>query len=233
MAQLAGFLRPNDQLGAPEETASLFPENNAQFEACTCYRILGDVHRSKGNRKKAIEHLEVALGVAPSHNWDMKAFLGRDSLAIIMLSIEGRFDDANTRLERAQLRAVDNVFYLGQVMMLQASVWRSEGRLEEAATEVSRAADVFRQLGKVGIVEICRQFLCDIRAAPSKPSFSDESDSNGECRAPGNIAITCAQLLNSKPTSFPATGGKSSPANRSIQPTVPDSDWLYSRRLST
>ncbi|KAF9783844.1 hypothetical protein BJ322DRAFT_1109693 [Thelephora terrestris] len=183
LAQLAELLRRNDQLDAAEETASraitLLPENIEQLEACRCHRGLGNVYLTMGNWEKATEHFEVALGIASSHDWDEEAFRSHHSLASVFFQ-EQRFDEANTHLERAKLRAVNNVLWLAQLMELQAEVWYCEGRLEQAASEVSRAADTFQKLGREEDVGDCRQVLSMIMAAMSKAPFSDGPDPNGE-----------------------------------------------------
>ena len=72
---------------------------------------------------------------------------------------EGRFDDAQTHVERAKSHAVDNPYSLGRLMVSQAEVWYKQGRLEEARSETLRAAEIYEKLGAARDLETCRQFL--------------------------------------------------------------------------
>jgi tetratricopeptide (TPR) repeat protein len=44
------------------------------FRVCQCHRLLGDIHYSKGETEKAIDHFETALGIASSFNWHDQLF---------------------------------------------------------------------------------------------------------------------------------------------------------------
>jgi tetratricopeptide (TPR) repeat protein len=77
------------------------------------------IYHSKGEREKAIYHFEAALGIASSFNWHDQLFWIHYSLAELFLD-EGRFDDAHAHVERAKSHAVDNAYYLGRAMELQA-----------------------------------------------------------------------------------------------------------------
>jgi tetratricopeptide (TPR) repeat protein len=65
---LSRLLHQDEQLDAAEEAASraisLLPEKGEEFLLCQCHRSLGNVYRSKGEREKAIHHLETSLGIA-------------------------------------------------------------------------------------------------------------------------------------------------------------------------
>jgi tetratricopeptide (TPR) repeat protein len=87
-----------------------------------------------------------ALGIASSFNWHDHLFWAHYALAELFLD-EGRFDDAHAHVERAKSHAVNNAYYLGRAMELQARVWYKQHRLEEARSEALRAADVYEKLG--------------------------------------------------------------------------------------
>jgi hypothetical protein len=76
------------------------------------------------------------------------------SLAVLFLD-EDRLDDGHAHVERAMLYTVNNTFNLGSAMLLRAVLWQKQHRLEEARSEVLRAADVFEKLGSSWGKEIC------------------------------------------------------------------------------
>jgi len=65
-------------------------------------------------------------------------------------------------------------------MELQAKVWRDQHRLEEARSELLRAADVYKKLGTAEDVERCGKFLHDIEEKLNAPVASGESGSSCE-----------------------------------------------------
>jgi len=162
---LAWVLHDDKQLDAAEKAASraisLLPGEGEQHLACRCHHILGDIYRSKGDRERAINHFEVALGIASSFNWDDQLFWIQFSLARLSFE-QGRFDDAHARIEDAKLRAVDDTYSLGRAMGLQAFFWYGQRRFEEARSEALRAADIFEKLGSTKWTGICRMLLQNI-----------------------------------------------------------------------
>jgi tetratricopeptide (TPR) repeat protein len=172
---LAQLLRDDNQLDAAEEAASrsidLIPDNE-QFSACQGHHILGDICCSKGDTEKAINHFEVALGIASSFNWHGEQLQIFHSLARLFCH-QGRFDDAHAYVGCAKLRTV-NAYDLGYTMGLQAEIWRKQGRLKEAEAEVLRAIDVFTKLGAAMDLEDCRKFLRSVQKEMRKPITSGE-----------------------------------------------------------
>jgi len=160
----ARLLYEDKQLDAAEEVASrainLMQENSKghHFPVCRCHRLLGDVYRSKGKKEEAIRHFETALGIASSFNW-------RDQLVRIHYSLaglfsdEGRFDDAHAHVERAKSHVVNDSYFLGRTMELQAGFWYQQRRFEEAKSEARRATDIYEKLGAAKNVEDCRELL--------------------------------------------------------------------------
>ena len=183
LVDLAQLLLGDKQLDAAEEAPfhaiDLLSERDEQFSVCQCHRVLGDVYCSKGEAKKAVNHFEVALGIASSFNWHDELFWIHHSLAELF-SDQGMFNDAHAHIERAKSHAVDNTYYLGRAMHLQANVWYQQDRLEQAKSEGLRAAGVFEKLGAAQDLMRCRELLQWIDEEMNGPVASDESDCNGE-----------------------------------------------------
>jgi len=162
---LAWLLHSDDQLDAAEEAASrmvgLIPEKGNQFLACDSHRVLGNIYQSKGETEKAIHHFELALRIASPFNWHNNLFWIHYGLAKLFLS-EGGFDDAHAHVECAKSHTFNSAYNLGRAMELQATVWYRQPKLEEARSEVLRAADVYERLGAARDVEDCRELLWDI-----------------------------------------------------------------------
>ena len=180
---LAQLLSSDNQLDAAEEVASravnLLPDQGEEFRVCQCQRVLGHVYRLKGNTEKAINHIEIALGIASSFNWYDR--LARTHYLLAMLFFEqNRFDDAHAHVEHAKSHAVNRPYILGRAMGLQARFWYRERKLKEARSEALRAVDVFENLGAADPLEYYRSLVCDIEAEMGDLATSDESDPNGE-----------------------------------------------------
>jgi len=111
LVYLAWLLFDDEQLDAAEEAAShaidRLSEKDEPFPVCQCHRVLGDVYRSKGEADKAVNHFEVALGIASSFNWHGQLFWTRYSLAKLFFD-QGRFNDAHAHIEHAKSHAVNN-----------------------------------------------------------------------------------------------------------------------------
>ena len=180
---LARLLCSDELLDAAEEATSraieLFPDEGEEFRVCRCHRVLGDIHYSKGETEKAIDHFETALGIASTFNWHDQQFWVLRSLAQLFF-VQGRFDDAHAYIERAKSNATDDPYYMGRAMSLQARFWYQEYRFEEAKSEALRAADVYEKLGAVKDLEACRELLRDIEAEVEKQSTYVKSYFDGE-----------------------------------------------------
>ena len=180
---LAVLLHGDQQLDAAEEAASLaidlLPEKGKEFLACDTQRVLGDIYHSKGEREKAIYHLEAALANASPFNWQDQLSCINYTLAVLFLD-GGEFDSAHTHIQQAKSHAAENVYYLGRAMELQAITWYRQSRLEEAKSELLRAYETYEKLGAATDAEDCRALLQEIEGAMESRSTSDSSDSNGE-----------------------------------------------------
>ena len=159
---LALVLCENQQLDAAEEVASrgsaLLPEKGQEYLVCTSHRLLGDIYRSKGERKKAVYHFETSLAIASPFNWHDEHFWIHTCLADLFLDEDG-FDDAHHHINQAKLHAADNAYNLGRAMEMQAMVWHQQGRLESAKCEVLCALEIYQKLGALGDVQGCRTLL--------------------------------------------------------------------------
>jgi len=171
----AWLLYEDKQLDAAEEAASraiYLLEEDQQFLVCGSHHVLGDIYRSKGDREEAISHYEAALGIASSFNWHEDLFWVHHSLARLFFD-EDRFDDAHAHVERAKPHAVDNAYFLGRAMELQADFWYKQHRFEEAKAEVLRAVAAYEKVGAATDVERCRKLLQNIRKELNSPVTSD------------------------------------------------------------
>jgi len=171
LENLASSFDSNDQFDAAEEAASraidLFSGEGDQSLLIRPHRILGSIYKHKGDTEKAIYHLETALGIASFSNRDDRLFSVHGSLARLFIK-GGRFDDAQTHLERAKSHVINSTYNLGFVMAQQAWLWYKQDRLEEARSEVLRAIDIFEKLGAAETLDICRKLFRDIERRTTK-----------------------------------------------------------------
>jgi len=183
LIKLALLLCDDQQFDAAEEAASraigLITERGSQSLVCESHRVLGNIHRSKGDTEKALHQYEVALEIASSSNWHGGLFQIHHTLARLFHD-EGRFDDAQAHIERAKLHTANSAHNLGCVMEMQAKVWYKQRRLEEAKSEALRASDVYEKLGATKDVEACRTLLRDIQEELDAVVNSGQPDPNCE-----------------------------------------------------
>jgi len=180
---LAWSLYEYQQLDAAEEAASqsinLLPEGVDQFLVCGCHRILGEIHSSKGETEKAIDHFEAGLGIASSFDWHSEQFWDHFGLARLFHD-QSRFNDSYTHVERAKLHAVNNMYHMGRAMNLQAVFWYKQGRFREAMSEALCAVNACEKVGAAGSLEMCKANLRLIEEAIEEPTTSGESNFDGE-----------------------------------------------------
>ena len=162
LIDLADLLNLDEQPDSAEEAASrainLLPETGEQYWVCKLHRILGKICYFKDETEKSIHHLEVALGIASSFDWDDQLFMVHSTLALLFFD-EGRFNDAQNHLDRAKAHTVDSTYNMGLTIWVQARFWCKQGRLGEAKSEALRAAEVFEKLGAAEGLEDCRDLL--------------------------------------------------------------------------
>jgi tetratricopeptide (TPR) repeat protein len=161
------FLGAN-QLDAAEDVASraieLAPEKGQELEVCRLHRVLGNVYRSKGEKKKAIHHSETAIRIGSPFNWHEELCWAHFCLALLFCD-EGEFDDANAHTERLKFHAANDAYKLGRAMEMQASVWYRQFRLEEAKSEILHALEILEKLGAASNAKTCRALLQEIELA--------------------------------------------------------------------
>jgi len=167
---LASLLLEDNQIDAAEEAASnaisLHSDQGSQFVVCECHRVLGNVYRSRGESEKAINHLEVSLGIASSFNWHDQSFWIHYCLAEVLFD-QGRFDDAHSHIKHAKSQTPNNTYYLGRAIYLQASFLYEQQRLEEARSETLHAISLYEKTGATRDIEYCRGLLQQIEDAMS------------------------------------------------------------------
>jgi tetratricopeptide (TPR) repeat protein len=151
----------------------LLPENGHQFLVCESHHFLGDIYHRRRKTGKAIHHYKVALEIATSFDWHDRLFWIHYTLAELFRD-EGRFDDGHAYLGRAMLYTANNATYLGGAMLLRATLWQSQHRLEEARSEILRATEVYEKLGASESTEICGWVLQEIQEEMDNPVASGE-----------------------------------------------------------
>jgi len=202
---LARLFYGNKWLDAAEEAASrtidLLSERSERFMVCESHRLLGNIYRSRGETEKPIHHLEIALGLASSHNWTEQLFWIHREFVELFLDRD-RFDDAQTHIERAKLHTGNRTFFVGHTVKLQARLLYRQHRLEEAKSEALRAADIFEKLGATNALEGCRPLLRRIEGGMNKPVVPEGSTDNGEF--PTRKDAVCRAHLLFTPSERPA-----------------------------
>jgi tetratricopeptide (TPR) repeat protein len=168
LSHLAYFLDDDGQLDAAEGAAfqviDHFSGKGEQWSVCECHRFLGGMCRSKDETEKAIHHLNTALRIASSFNWDEQLFWIHRELAWVFYC-KHKYDDAHTHIKHAKSHAVNDVYLQAWVVEDQAWFWYGQKRYEEARSAVSHAANVFERLGATKKVELCRSLIQDIKQA--------------------------------------------------------------------
>jgi tetratricopeptide (TPR) repeat protein len=137
LQDVARSLYYDDQLDAAEDTASraigLVPEKGQEHLLCRLHRTLGMIHEFKGEKERAVHHFKTALGIASPFNWHDVLFWNHLDLA------EDEFDEASAHIEQAKSHAIDNTYWLGCAIRLQARVLYRQGRFEDAKSEALHA----------------------------------------------------------------------------------------------
>ena len=149
--------------GAGSRAVDLLPEKGEEFQVCEAHRALGRIYQSMGEMKKAIHHLEVALGIASCLNQVTLMFWVNYALAWLF-SAERKFDHARAHVEHTKSLAVNNTYLLARASILQARLWYAQDMLGEAKSEIFRVLDVFEKLGAANDSEFAQYLLQQIDA---------------------------------------------------------------------
>ena len=165
---LARLLHSDGQLDAAEEAASraisFLPEEGEEFFLSQSRLTLGNIYRSKGERRKAFDQFETVLGIASASNLYDHLFRVNYFLAQLFLD-EDKFDEANAHAKRAKTHTADNEYHLGLLMEEQARIWYRQGRLEDADSEALGALEIYGKLGALKKVGECKILLQKIEQA--------------------------------------------------------------------
>ena len=171
MKCLCSLARPymgDKQLDAAEKTAtralSFSKGKGQEYIVCDLHWVLGDIYRSKGDKKKSIQHYEMALEIASSHNWLDILFCANYAL-VNLFKNEHEFGDANVHIERAKSCVPNDTHKLGRAMRMRADIWRRKLRLEYARLEALRALEIFEELGAAKDAEDCQRLLQKVKRA--------------------------------------------------------------------
>ena len=167
LVELALLLCEDNQFDAAGEAISraihLLPEEGEPYLVSKSHYTLGYLYRKKGDRKKAIHHFEVTLGLASSSNWLNLLFWIHFFLAELFYD-EGMVEDANAHIGHAKSHAANDhdANLLAHAMEFQAVFWNGQQRFEEARSEALGAIDLLQKLGAADRVERVREFLLRI-----------------------------------------------------------------------
>ncbi|KAF9783170.1 hypothetical protein BJ322DRAFT_139334 [Thelephora terrestris] len=158
--QLAWLLLEDKQLNAAENAASraIDLEKGQEFHLCESHGVLGVVCHRRGEKEKALEHLQTALQIASRFNWQNALFWIHYCMAELFSS-KGESGTANTHIQQAKSHTVGNTYNLGLAMELQARVWFQQHRLEDARTEGLAALEIYERLGESKDAGECRELL--------------------------------------------------------------------------
>ena len=112
---LALSLLGDRQLDAAGDAIScmtnLLPEKGEEFMVCQSHRLLGHMHRRKGEKEKAVHHFETALGIASLPGWGNELFWIHHEMAWLFLDWDD-FDRANAQIERARSHVANGAYRL-------------------------------------------------------------------------------------------------------------------------
>ena len=201
--QLAWLLYQDGQLDAAEDAVSraldLSRGEGDQFGVCECHHLLGEIYSNKHETEKAIHHYETALGIASSFNWPNEQFWNHLQLAELFLN-GSRFSDAHAHVQHAKSYAVDDSYNLGRAMELQATVWRREGRFEDAKSEILRATGAFEKIGAAEDLETCRYILRGIERKIKELGTSGEFLETVLPPAPVNSSLSALSSPQTSPS---------------------------------
>jgi tetratricopeptide (TPR) repeat protein len=165
---LAQTLYDDKQFDAAEDAASraidLISGKGQEYSVCGLHQVLGQIHRSKGEREKAIHDFETSIGIASPPNWRDQLFWSHYELAELFRD-EDEFEDANAHIEQAKSNVVDDTYLLGCVAYMQAGIWYRQERLEDSKLETLRALEIYERLGAARDAGLCRDLLQKVERA--------------------------------------------------------------------
>jgi tetratricopeptide (TPR) repeat protein len=159
---LAQLLFDDKQLDAAEDAASrainLVLGKGHEHLVCKLHRVLGKIYQSKGETEKAIHNYKTALAIASPPNWRDELFWSHHDLADLF-RIEGNHEAANAHIEQAKSHTVNNTYWLGRAMHMQALVWFQQDRFEDVKSETLHSLGIFEKLGAVREIGASKDLL--------------------------------------------------------------------------
>ena len=165
---LALFFKGVGQLDAAEaatlSSIKLLPEEGQEQQFYMHHLTLGEIYRAKGERRKAIQQYELALGTAPSFDWDPSLYAIHMYLVALFLD-EDKLDKAQVHVEQAKPLALENPVLLGSAVHLQSVIWFRQRRFEEAVSEALHAQEIFEKLGHLEYLERTRVHFRELEKA--------------------------------------------------------------------
>ena len=165
---LGWLLLADNRFDSAEEAGfhaiNLSRDQGREYWVCVSHRLLGDIYQRKGERGKAIQHFEAAIGIASPFGWHSELFWTHFALAELFYN-ENKFDNAQSHIERAKAHAIDDAYNLGRAMDQQAEIWYQQDRLEEAKAEILCALETFEKLGATADLPGSRSILQKIERA--------------------------------------------------------------------
>ena len=177
---LAWLLLHDDQLDIAEDAAlrsiNLLLEQSQDYLLCKSHHVLGVIHQLKGDKEKAIDNFETALGIARPFNWQGIIFWIHHDVALLYSS-EGELGNANDHIKRAMTYTADDPYKLGRARHMQAWIWYRQCRLEDARSEALCVVEIYEKLGAAWSAGKCRELL---RSIEQKLEHRFISDTGGE-----------------------------------------------------
>ena len=162
LKDLAQLLYEDEQLDAAENAAfraiNLLSKKGEEYPVCQIHRLLGNVSRSRKERRKAIHHFETAIGIGSRFNWHQELFWNHFYLAELFHD-EDEFANTNTHIDQAKSHAANDAYNMALATELQADVWCRQGRRADAKSEAFRALEAFERLGVASNAEYCKDLL--------------------------------------------------------------------------
>ncbi|KAF9781816.1 hypothetical protein BJ322DRAFT_1111732 [Thelephora terrestris] len=181
LVSLADLLLENNQLDAAEDAISgaiNLWEEDQQFNICQSHRILGLIYGRKGEREKAVQNFEVALGIASRFEWHTQIFWIHHSMAWLFY-LEDELDDAQAHITQAKLHADDDKLCLSIAMEMQGWFWYGQDRLEDAMSEALGAKEIYEKLGAARDLGDVGRLIKAIEEEMESRATAVASDSSG------------------------------------------------------
>ena len=123
--QLVWLFWYRSQFGAAEKVAlravDLLSGIGQEFLVCDLHQILGKIYKKRGEKEKAIHHLETALRLASTYNGRDEPFWIHYFLADLFRR-EGDFVNANAHIEQVNSHAIDHAYKRSRAIQMQTKV---------------------------------------------------------------------------------------------------------------